>query len=123
MKKTLNVGAIQNELGSASPFFREAREQKEAQKERQSVRAYARTGERVNASTPVRTTERNPERAVKRYAYNFYEDQIAKIDWLSLKRKMAGDKNVTRSDIVREALDKYFKKLEAKGDFEGFEER
>lgn len=83
-------------------------------------RKNARTGVLSNARSPERANRRTGERVIKRYSYNFYQDQIDKLSWLDLKKKMQGDKDFNMSKLVREAIDTSLKKLKAQGVFDDY---
>lgn len=87
---------------------------------RPAERANGGTGGQANARPPERPNRGTTERVIKRHSYNFYQDQIDKLSWLDLKKKMQGDKEFNMSKLVREAIDSSLKKLKAKGDFDDY---
>jgi hypothetical protein len=127
MTKKLNTDDIQSELGS-SAFFTprthsgepRATQQREVdphdgedsgsdemrdqeQGERTRSRGTVRTSDRPSARPPVRSVAR---RSIRRYAFEFFDDQIEDLRRLSLEDKFAGHKG-SMSEMVREALDDY----------------
>lgn len=67
------------------------------------VRTVERTTERSNGAP----SERPIVRDTTRYSFEFYRDQIEHLRRLSFEDRMHGGKR-TMSDIVREAIDRYF---------------
>lgn len=51
------------------------------------------------------------KRRTKRYSFEFYDDQILAIKRLVYEANVSGE-NISQSDIVRAALDKYLKETE-----------
>ncbi len=113
MKKKLNIDTITNEL-TESAFFSRNRQQTEEPKPAPSPAPLPHkpapehqpdTFVRTNARTPVR-------RAITRYAFEFYQDQIESLRTMSLAEKQRGEKG-SMSEMVREALDMYIAKRKA----------
>ncbi len=126
-KKRLNTQSIANELSGASAFFR-PRENLNPQQaatpepslpqpqpvDASQKRSPERPNERTTVRTPVppnaRTGERSPRRRVRRYSFEFYEDQIERVKRLALEDQLRGG-NLNMSEIVREAVDRYLAHL------------
>lgn len=79
---------------------------KETQKEEESipVRPYGRTPERTVDRTPVR------QRILRRYAFEFYIDQIDVLKKMKLEKLNVGE-DMSMSKLVRDALDEYIRNL------------
>lgn len=67
---------------------------------------------RPYGSTPERTTDRTPvrQRILRRYAFEFYMDQIDALKKMKLEKLNAGE-DMSMSKLVRDALDEYIKNL------------
>ena len=97
-KKRLNTIGVLNELSGQSVFF-----QRPTQTERKTVRKSDRSEKRT-VMLPVR-------RSTKRYSFEFYEDQIARLRKIKTEAGLRGE-NIFLSEIVRQALDAYFHQQE-----------
>ena len=79
---------------------------KESPKDEESVpvRPYGSTPERTADRTTVR------QRILRRYAFEFYMDQIDALKKMKLEKLNAGE-DMSMSKLVRDALDEYIKNL------------
>ncbi len=75
--------------------------------ERPNERATARSRAAPYARTSVRPIRR---RGIKRYSFEFYEDQIERVKRLALEDQLRGG-TLNMSEIVREAVDRYLAHL------------
>ena len=111
MKKKLNIDTITNEL-EASAFFAHKKPQTEQRKPEPAMPlpAQAEAKHEETAPPPVRPNERTPvRRAITRYAFEFFQDQIETLRKISLEEKQRGEKG-SMSEMVREAIDMYIAK-------------
>jgi hypothetical protein len=130
MTKKLNTDDIQSELGTSAFFAPRRRVAEPAPAQQGDTTSDAsedtgnaavhsqehearppsqdtvRTSDRPYARTPVRTATR---RSIRRYAFEFFDDQVEDLRRLSLEDKFAGHKG-SMSEMVREALDDYLAK-------------
>jgi hypothetical protein len=74
----------------------------------QDERTEIRTKERTEIRSENRSVELPIKRSTKRYSFEFYEDQIAEVKKIKIETEMNGQ-NIALSEIVRNALDLYFK--------------
>jgi hypothetical protein len=88
----------QTEVRSSKPTIIHENRSDERFSERSEFRTEYQTS-KVFSSLPLK-------RSTKRYSFEFYEDQLAEIMRLELHAKMSG-KNISKSAIVRAALDAY----------------
>lgn len=132
-KKRLDIESIANELQGASLFFPRRAETKpegqqatpqpvtpqpqtkDASSRRSPERPNERTTERTPASSNARTPERLPRRRVRRYSFEFYEDQIGRVKRMALEDQLRGG-SLNMSEIVREAVDRYLAHLGKTGE-------
>ena len=127
-KKSLNVEGIVNELKGESAFFKTSPSSNDSYKElkklkknekgargktkqkpdkmfkRTSVQVNKRSSERMNK----RTDERMNESSTIRSSYDLTFEQKMNIANLALKRQQQGKRAVTKSEILREIIDKHF---------------
>ena len=61
--------------------------------------------------SPRRPVTPTPRRPLQRAAFDIYEDQVQAIKRLKNKRQLELDRDVSKSEIVREALEHFFKSL------------
>ncbi len=79
---------------------------------RTAVRPYERTTDRTHGPPNARTAVR---RRAKRYAFEFYEDQIERVKRLALEDQLRGG-TLNQSEIVRRAIDRYLAELGKEGE-------
>ena len=87
----------------------QARPESSPETERNSVRNNERTEKRSENRSELRTKNRTVlpvKRQTKRYSFEFYVDQLARLKRLKHRVEDEGD-NISLSDIVRQAVDNY----------------
>jgi hypothetical protein len=104
-KKKLNIAAMQNELSGGKSAFFPGYEQGKRPATEPAV-TYERPPDRATSRPVDRPTGR---RVPVRRGFEFYEDQLSRLKKMSLQEQMEG-KPGNMSQMVREALDQYFKK-------------
>lgn len=62
-------------------------------------------------ASPRRPDPATPRRHLQRAAFDIYEDQVQAIKRLKNQRQLDLDRDVSKSEIVREALEAFFKSL------------
>lgn len=133
MSKKLNTDHIRNEL-QGSAFF--PTKVSNAKEEQSNTNTNGRTDNRTENRTVERTetvtrdnsgkaksgslllddlkspkNNRASVRRTKRYSFEAYEDQIEAIEELQSQHKKRTGKKFSASELIREALDLYFKEL------------
>lgn len=110
-------------MGTYSDLFRTRSVQAASQEENVALRSDDFQEERKEGAveSAERFSERKTERSeantlpfplrreTKRYSFEFFDDQILAIKRLVYEANLAGE-TISQSDIVRAALDQYFKK-------------
>ena len=86
---------VPNERNSARTVFRS--------EERSELRSENRTVATPTMTLPVR-------RQPRRYSFEFYDDQLAKLRQLKLQADMRGER-IILSEMVRQALDRYLEAM------------
>jgi hypothetical protein len=109
--KKLNETALATEL-AGSAFF-QAPEPGKATAHEAEVSGQASTppdaapGGPTTGITPVRPNGSTPvRRAITRYAFEFFQDQITELRVISLRQKLDGEMG-SMSEMVRDAIDAY----------------
>ena len=110
-KPKVDISKVANELKQGSVFFRNSNVESVSDKELAVKKANRRTGERVNARTGEHLNDgsreqvnrRTGERSIKRNSYNIFIDQINSI------KRLAFEKNIDQSTLVRTIIDEYLK--------------
>jgi hypothetical protein len=103
-----------------SPFFQSPSQRIEVQREPQPIfqaseRSNVRTSERpVRVDDPVRPVrserpERSIKREIKRHSFEFYRDQIDRLQEVKIAYMRSGEMR-SMSAIVREAIDDYLER-------------
>ncbi len=120
-KRTLDVGSIANDLEN-SKYFEHRKEQKTAEEKR--------TGEQVNSYTPVQVNSDTGEQAkdlisekTTRKPFNIFKEHDAQIDWYVNQKKRSGKTSYSRSEFMRELLDKFFKREKRLGNMKNYAEQ
>ena len=101
MKKKLKTTAILNELKGNSGFFQNKVESKPASQEVFSQ------SERTEIRSEIRTVALPPKRMTRRYSFEFYDDQIKRVQKMKYEALLKGQ-TMSMSEVVRQALDFYF---------------
>jgi hypothetical protein len=100
-KKDYDTANIENEFSEGSAFFKGVKKKK-------SERTEFRTDNRTEERPENRSLSLPIKRPTKRYSFEFYEDQIAAIKKIKIEAQLRNE-NINLSEIVREAIDLYFK--------------
>src|SRR5690554_1701838 len=118
MNKRLTTDSVQNELESASAFFPGFRKaepgfQRPPRVDTSSTPMPAplpptkKPDARATEAPPARPNGRTPvRRQTSRYAFEFYQDQVATLKQWALEEQLAGEKS-SMSEMVRQAVDEY----------------
>lgn len=77
----------------------------------QENRSSERKSERTVFRAENRTVSLPVKRKTKRYSFEFYEDQLIRVSKLKIQAEMSGE-NISKSEIVRAALDDYLRDKE-----------
>ena len=101
MKKKLNTSSVLSELAQESVFFKKSPTLDETSETHPET---ARTENR-SEKRPVRLPIK---RRKKRNSFEFYEDQLDEIKKIKIETELDGA-SISQSEIVREAIDFYFK--------------
>ena len=113
-KKKLNADLIKNELSGQSVFFK--RDDSPISPKNVHPIINKTTENRSEIRPEIRTENRSEKRPVclpikrrtKRNSFEFYEDQLDEIKKIKIETELDGA-SISQSEIVREAIDFYFK--------------
>lgn len=112
MKKKLNVEAITNELSGQSLSFNSSPPQKKnTLKGELDVSQRKKEEKKARTLRSTRTVYNQVKDKRKRSSFELYSSQIDKILIAAQKIGVSKNKVVSKSEVVRLALDAYFKKL------------
>ena len=120
-KRTLDVGNLANDL-EGSKFFAHHKEQKSAEKKRTGEQVDSRTPVQANSSTGERAKDLISEKTIRK-PFNIFKEHDAQIDWYVNQKKRSGKTAYSRSEFVRELLEKFFKREKRLGNMKTFAEQ
>lgn len=120
-KRTLDIGNLANDLES-SKYFEHRKQQKSDEKKRTGEQMDSRTPVLVNSNAGEQTKNLISEKTVRK-PFNIFKEQDAQIDWYVNQKKRSGKTAYSRSEFMRELLDKFFKREKRLGNMNNFAEQ
>lgn len=93
----------------AKPISRPAKINSEADKKKKNISVSFQEKDKPTERPTDRATVREQKRIKTRYAFEFFQDQVAKLKELR-RNALIKDEDFSMSDIVRKALDEYLNK-------------